>query len=115
MRVFAGKLLGSSVANSLNSPSEALDWTDCISKFSDWTDCISKFLDWTDCIIDCETGTLSNNYNHDFKHSVASIESTPNLFLLSVIVSFEPENSLSGSADIAGMDKISMAIKERLG
>jgi hypothetical protein len=30
-------------------------------------------------------------------------------------VSFEPENNLSGSADIpAGMDNILMAIKERL-
>jgi hypothetical protein len=50
------------------------------------------------------------SHNQDFKHSTACILSIPSLFLRSVIVILAPENRRSGSADIAGIDKISNAI-----
>lgn len=52
--------------------------------------------------------------NKDFEYLIPGINSTPNLFLISVTVSFQPENNLSDSADIAGMNNISIAIKERI-
>lgn len=48
--------------------------------------------------------------SHDLQHSIACMLSIPSLFLRSVIVIFAPENRRSGSADIAGIDSISIAI-----
>ena len=53
--------------------------------------------------------------NHDLRHSIASIASISRLFLRSIIVIFAPENSRSGSAAIAGIERISKAITLRFG
>lgn len=49
------------------------------------------------------------------RHSKASTEVLPNLFLRSVIVSPALENNLSGDADVAGIDSKSKAIISRFG
>jgi len=53
--------------------------------------------------------------NHDFNDSNASSVSAFIWFLLSVIVTFTPENRRSGSASIAGIERISNAITESAG
>jgi hypothetical protein len=52
---------------------------------------------------------------HDFKHSVASTVSILIRFRRSDIVRFDEEKSLSGAADIAGIERTSRAILERFG
>ncbi|KAJ0129409.1 Uncharacterized protein HZ326_27496 [Fusarium oxysporum f. sp. albedinis] len=59
--------------------------------------------------------TPSQNYCIVKGHSNASTTPLPSRFRRSVIVIFAPEKSLSGSADIAGIDSISTAILLRLG
>jgi hypothetical protein len=52
---------------------------------------------------------------HDLRHSKASIDALPNLFLHLVIVNPALENNLSGDANIAGIDSKSKAIFRRFG
>ena len=51
----------------------------------------------------------------DFKHSNASTASQPSLFLLSVMVTLAPLDRRSGSADNAGIDSKSKAIRLKFG
>ena len=53
--------------------------------------------------------------NHDLRHGFAWMILIVNNALLSERVFFAPENTLSGSDDIAGIEKISIAISESKG
>jgi len=54
------------------------------------------------------------DFIYDFKHSPVSMILTPSLILYQVIVLLTPENIRSGSVDIAGIERISIVIRERL-
>ena len=66
-------------------------------------------ISWSSCSV--------NNpiLNHDFRHSSSSTVSIFSLIRWSLIVCFAPENTRSGSDDIAGILYISMAIFDRKG
>ncbi len=51
--------------------------------------------------------------NHDFKHSSSSIVLILHLMRCSLSVCFTPENTRSGSDDIAGIENISIAIRDK--
>ena len=53
--------------------------------------------------------------NHDFKHSSSSIVSIEQLNRCLVNVCFAPENIRSGSDNIVGIEKTSIAIFKRKG
>ncbi len=52
---------------------------------------------------------------YDFKHSPSSITLIPSLIRVHDIVRLQPEKTRSGSADIAGIERMLIAICERLG
>ena len=66
------------------------------------------------CTKESPSSTLGILYQ-DFKHSNASMMSLSRWFRRSVMVILALEKSRSGSADIAGIDRISIAIRLRLG
>jgi len=51
--------------------------------------------------------------NHDFKHLSSSIVSILHLMRCSLSVYFTPENTRSGSDDIAGIENILIAIRDK--
>ena len=64
---------------------------------------------------DTKPPDLTTSRTQLFKHSVCSTTVAPSLHLVHDIVRRELEKIRSGSADIAGIERISVAIRESLG
>ena len=62
-----------------------------------------------------DTPATTPDLIHDFKHSPSSTTFTSSLIRCHDMVRWHPEKTRSGSADISGIDRISIANRERLG